>query len=113
MLRIVSLCGCKINQRMQRAGEALLFYKMDICLNCSAAANAAACPAVAGTHTPRNQMLSAEDALFRSPMQFGLSRMPDAVIDSDLLLDGSLPRVRVRPGGPRSIAAQATQGWGK
>ncbi len=71
--------------------------------------------AYAGADTPPKQMLSAEDASFRSPMQFGLSRMPEeaAARSGVEVRDGGLPRLKLRPGATRGIAANATKGWGK
>ncbi|BDA45755.1 probable Kinesin heavy chain at N-terminal half [Coccomyxa sp. Obi] len=61
------------------------------------------------------KMLSPEAASFRSPMQFGLSRMEDAHAGSAAVpKEAAVPRLRVpsRPSASRGAAVNATKAWG-
>ncbi|CAL8470663.1 g10205 [Coccomyxa elongata] len=61
------------------------------------------------------KMLSPEAASFRSPMQFGLSRMEDTHTSSAAVpKEAPLPRLRMpsRPSASRGAALHATKAWG-
>lgn len=76
----------------------------------------------AGNMVQQPKMLSPEAASFRSPMQFGMSRMPSSNGGSDVHAtsaaaskEAPLPKVRVlsRPSASRGVAAKVTEAWGK
>ncbi|KAK9904052.1 hypothetical protein WJX75_003480 [Coccomyxa subellipsoidea] len=75
-----------------------------------------------GNMVQQPKMLSPEAASFRSPMQFGMSRMPSSNGGSDVHAtsaaaskEAPLPKVRVlsRPSASRGVAAKVTEAWGK